>query len=58
MSKVLKHIDMPTILFFLGILMSVAALQSAGLLTDFADFLDKTYTKSIRSPESPVCCRP
>lgn len=36
-SKVLKHIDMPTILFFLGILMSVAALQSAGLLTDFAD---------------------
>lgn len=39
-SKVLKHIDMPTILFFLGILMSVAALQSAGLLTDFADFLD------------------
>lgn len=33
-SKVLKHIDMPTILFFLGILMSVAALQSAGLLTD------------------------
>ena len=49
---------MPTILFFLGILMSVAALQSAGLLTDFADFLDKTYTKSIRSPESPVCCRP
>ena len=28
-SKVLKHIDMPTILFFLGILMSVAALQSA-----------------------------
>lgn len=32
---------MPTILFFLGILMSVAALQSAGLLTDFADFLDK-----------------
>ena len=40
-SKVLKHFDMPTILFFLGSLMSVAALQSAGLLTDFADFLDK-----------------
>lgn len=39
-SKVLKHIDMPTILFFLGILMSVSALQSAGLLTDFANFLD------------------
>ena len=31
-SKVLKHIDMPTILFFLGILMS---------LTDVANWLDK-----------------
>lgn len=40
-SKVLKHIDMPTILFFLGILMSVAALQSAGVLTDIATWLDK-----------------
>lgn len=40
-SKVLKHIDMPTILFFLGILMSVAALQSAGVLTDVAQFLDR-----------------
>ncbi|MEG0808348.1 MAG: sodium:proton antiporter NhaD [Alistipes sp.] len=40
-SKVLKHIDMSTILFFLGILMSVAALQSAGVLTDAANWLDK-----------------
>ena len=39
-SKVLKHIDMPTILFFLGILMSVAGLQSAGILGSVADFLD------------------
>ncbi len=39
-SKVLKHIDMPTILFFLGILMSVAALQSAGILASFAELLD------------------
>ena len=39
-SKVLKHIDMPTILFFLGILMSVAGLQSAGILSSVADFLD------------------
>ena len=37
-SKVLKHIDMPTILFFLGILMSVSALQSAGILTEVAQF--------------------
>ena len=40
-SKVLKHIDMPTILFFLGILMSVAALESAGVLADLAALLDK-----------------
>jgi Na+/H+ antiporter NhaD/arsenite permease-like protein len=39
-SKVLKHIDMPTILFFLGILMSVAGLQSAGILGSVANFLD------------------
>ena len=41
-SKTLKHIDMPTILFFLGILMAVAALQTGGVLTDMADWLDKT----------------
>lgn len=40
-AKVLKHIDMPTILFFLGILMSVAALQSAGILNSLAGFLDE-----------------
>ena len=40
-SKVLKHIDMPTILFFLGILMAVGALQTGGVLTDMADWLDK-----------------
>lgn len=40
-AKVLKHIDMPTILFFLGILMAVAALQSAGVLSSASDFLDR-----------------
>lgn len=39
-TKLLKRIDMPTILFFLGILMSVAGLQSVGLLSDAARFLD------------------
>ncbi len=39
-SKVLKHIDMPTILFFLGILMAVSALESAGILHSFSEFLD------------------
>lgn len=41
-SKVLEHIDMPTILFFLGILMSVAGLQSAGILGSVATFLDES----------------
>ena len=39
-SQLLRRIDMPTILFFLGILMSVAGLQSAGLLTSAANMLD------------------
>ena len=40
-AKVLKHIDMPTILFFLGILMAVGALQTAGILTEMADWLNR-----------------
>lgn len=40
-AKVLKHIDMSTILFFLGILMAVAALESAGILTGFATGLNE-----------------
>ena len=39
-SQLLRRIDMPTILFFLGILMSVAGLQSAGILTTAAHLLD------------------
>ncbi len=52
-SKVLEHIDMPTILFFLGILMSVAGLQSAGILGSVATYLDEnvhevfTITSSV-----------
>ncbi len=40
-SRVLGHIDMPTILFFLGILMAVSALESAGILRSFSGFLDR-----------------
>ncbi len=36
----LKRVDTPSILFFLGILMAVAALQSAGLLASLAQHLD------------------
>lgn len=46
-AKVLKHIDMPTILFFLGILMAVGALQTAGILTDLADWLDRNIHETF-----------
>ncbi|MDR2911991.1 MAG: sodium:proton antiporter NhaD [Alistipes sp.] len=39
-SKIIHDIDMTTILFFLGILMSVSVLDSAGVLGGFAAFLD------------------
>ncbi|MDO5523525.1 MAG: sodium:proton antiporter NhaD [Bacteroidia bacterium] len=38
-SKMLHTVDLATIFFFLGILMSVAALNTGGQLTLFADFL-------------------
>lgn len=38
---ILKHVEMPTIFFFLGILSAVAALQSAGQLGILATFLDE-----------------
>ncbi len=41
-STVLKRVDFTTILFFLGILMAVNALQFAGILGELADHLDKS----------------
>jgi Na+/H+ antiporter NhaD/arsenite permease-like protein len=38
---ILQKVDVPTILFFLGILMAVAALQSAGHLDVLATYLDE-----------------
>jgi Na+/H+ antiporter NhaD/arsenite permease-like protein len=40
---VLKKVDTPTIFFFLGILLAVAALQSAGHLDIVATYLDTTF---------------
>ena len=37
---VLRRIDTPTILFFLGILLAVSALQRSGVLTDLSIWLD------------------
>ncbi|MDE6628439.1 MAG: sodium:proton antiporter NhaD [Muribaculaceae bacterium] len=39
-SQVVRHIDMSTILFFLGILLSVGALQQAGILNYLANWLN------------------
>jgi Na+/H+ antiporter NhaD/arsenite permease-like protein len=38
----LRKIDTPSILFFLGILVSIAALQSIGILTNLAQWLTAT----------------
>lgn len=41
LPSVISHIDMPSILFFLGILMAVAVLQSTGVLAWLAGILDE-----------------
>lgn len=38
----LTKIDMPSVLFFLGILLAVGSLQSMGTLTNFANYLNTT----------------
>ena len=40
--KSLSKIELPSILFFLGILLAVAALESLGMLFHFAEYLDAT----------------
>ena len=42
MPKVIKRIDMPSILFFLGILMAVSVLEASGILHMCAEWLDET----------------
>ncbi|MEG0602513.1 MAG: sodium:proton antiporter NhaD [Mucinivorans sp.] len=39
---VLRRIDMPTLLFFLGILLSVGAMQASGVLNSVSQWLDQT----------------
>jgi Na+/H+ antiporter NhaD/arsenite permease-like protein len=46
-NRVFSRIDVPTILFFLGILMSVASLKTAGQLTTMSELLNK----AIPNPE-------
>ena len=42
-TEVLSHIDMPSVLFFLGILLAVGGLQSAGHLSMLAGSLDSAF---------------
>ncbi|PSR15239.1 MAG: sodium:proton antiporter [Bacteroidetes bacterium] len=42
-AGVIRRIDTPSVLFFLGILLAVASLQTAGLLGQFALALDQTF---------------
>ncbi|MFZ1806992.1 MAG: sodium:proton antiporter NhaD, partial [Cyclobacteriaceae bacterium] len=39
----LTRIDVPSVLFFLGILLAVGSLQSMGTLGEFAAYLDRTF---------------
>lgn len=39
-TKVIRHIDIPTILFFLGILLAVSALQATGVLNSLSEVLE------------------
>ena len=41
-SRALQHVEFSTILFFLGILLAVGALQCTGILGSMANWLDKT----------------
>lgn len=41
-AHVLRRVDVPSVLFFLGILLAVAALQTGGQLNDVASLLDKS----------------
>lgn len=42
-AKALQRVDTPSILFFLGILLAVSALQSVGLLKELATVLTSTF---------------
>ena len=46
-SSALHTIDMPTILFFLGILMAVSALSQVGILADLADGMNNSIHEPV-----------
>lgn len=42
-SGVIRKIDTPSVLFFLGILLAVSGLQTAGVLSDLANYLQSSF---------------
>lgn len=46
-TDIMKRLDMSTILFFLGILMSVGALKTSGVLTDIGTFLETSINQPL-----------
>lgn len=45
-NRVLARVDISTVFFFLGILMSVQALNATGFLTEIGEFLNKTFSNA------------
>lgn len=41
-GPMLKHVDLPTLLFFLGVLMSVSVLSNIGVMTQLGDWFNST----------------
>lgn len=52
-SKTLEHIDTPSVLFFLGILMAVACLETCGILGMLADGLNTSFM-GIKAGDEPI----
>ena len=52
--NILKNVDIPTVMFFLGILTAVASLQSAGHLSEVALWLDEVTNKNIYIIDSAI----
>jgi len=49
-ASTLEHIDTPSILFFLGILMAVACLQTCGILSMLAEGLGNAFNVEVGAP--------
>ena len=47
-AHAIAHIDTPSILFFLGILLAISALESMALLTHFAEYLAQTLQSDYK----------